>query len=213
MPTRHTGFTLVEIAIVLLIISLLMGGVLKGQELIDSARVKNLSQDLRTIPALIHAYQDKFRALPGDDPAALRHLCGSAGDCTAAGDGNGAIGGKWDDTGASESVLLWQHLRLANLASGSTDVDDAGYLPRNSLGGRVGVQRGGAEVLGVKGSVVVCSAGIPGKLVRQLDITLDDGNPASGAVRAGLAGSTALSVVDASAPLDDDAPHTVCANL
>ena len=73
----QTGFTLVEIAIVLLVVGLLLGGVMKGQALIDSARVKNLAQDLRSVPAMIHAYQDRFRALPGDDrpPSMLRRRC------------------------------------------------------------------------------------------------------------------------------------------
>ncbi|HVS27365.1 MAG TPA: prepilin-type N-terminal cleavage/methylation domain-containing protein, partial [Burkholderiales bacterium] len=39
---KQSGFTLIEIAIVLVIIGLLLGGVLKGQELITSARVRNL---------------------------------------------------------------------------------------------------------------------------------------------------------------------------
>ena len=52
MKKLQTGFTLVEIAIVLLIVGLLLGGVLKGQELIDSAKAKNLAQDLRSIPAM-----------------------------------------------------------------------------------------------------------------------------------------------------------------
>ena len=68
----QAGSTLVEIAIVLLVVGLLLGGVMKGQALIDSARVKNLAQDLRSVPAMIHAYQDRFRALPGDDPALIR---------------------------------------------------------------------------------------------------------------------------------------------
>lgn len=42
---RQSGFTLIEIAIVLVIIGLLLGGILKGQELINSARVKNLASD------------------------------------------------------------------------------------------------------------------------------------------------------------------------
>src|SRR3954471_22953503 len=71
---RQTGFTLVEIAIVLVIIGLLLGGILKGQELINSAKVKNLANDFRTIPTYIYAYQDKFRALPGDDSKATSHV-------------------------------------------------------------------------------------------------------------------------------------------
>ena len=66
-PRRQSGFTLIEIAIVLVIIGLLLGGILKGQELINSARVKNLGTDFRNIPLFIYGYQDKFKALPGDD--------------------------------------------------------------------------------------------------------------------------------------------------
>ena len=70
MKSQQSGFTLVEIAIVLVIIGLLLGGILKGQELINSAKVKNLANDFRVIPTYIYAYQDKFKALPGDDSAA-----------------------------------------------------------------------------------------------------------------------------------------------
>ena len=66
MKSQQSGFTLVEIAIVLVIIGLLLGGILKGQELINTAKVKNLANDFRTIPTYIYAYQDKFKALPGD---------------------------------------------------------------------------------------------------------------------------------------------------
>ncbi|MES2350353.1 MAG: prepilin-type N-terminal cleavage/methylation domain-containing protein, partial [Pseudomonadota bacterium] len=62
-PVRQRGFTLVEIAIVLVIIGLLLGGVLKGQGLIDSARVKNIIQQSTSLTAAVNAYQDKFRAL------------------------------------------------------------------------------------------------------------------------------------------------------
>ena len=61
------GFTLIEIAIVLVIIGLLLGGVLKGQELINNARVKSFANDFRNIPVAIYAYQDRFHAIPGDD--------------------------------------------------------------------------------------------------------------------------------------------------
>lgn len=208
----QTGFTLVEIAIVLLVVGLLLGGVMKGQALIDSARVKNLAQDLRSVPAMIHAYQDRFRALPGDDPAAVRHLCSGGSSCTVAGNGNGVIDGGWDAGTDTESVRLWQHLRLAGLATGSTDPADAGFLPRNALGGRLGVQRGGS-VLGLPGSLVVCSDNVPGKLVMQIDIALDDGDPAAGSLRAGTPGDTGLVAVSATNPLLEANAHTLCANL
>ena len=83
LPRRQSGFTLIEIAIVLVIIGLLLGGILKGQELINSARVKNLATDFRSVPVFIYAYQDKFRSLPGDDSAASTHLTGATNATTA----------------------------------------------------------------------------------------------------------------------------------
>lgn len=211
MLRPQRGFTLVELSIVLLIVGLLLGGVLKGQALIDSAKVKNLAQDLRSIPALAHAYQDKYRALPGDDIGAVLHLCGSAAACTRAGDGNGMVDGDWDASGDAESLRFWQHLRLAGIATGSTELTAPGFTPTNALGGRLGVQRGG--VLGVPGSLAVCSDGIPGSMVRELDIALDDGNPTTGALRAGTRGASGLTRISAANPLLDANSHTVCASL
>jgi prepilin-type N-terminal cleavage/methylation domain-containing protein len=212
MKTHQQGFTLVEIAVVLLIVGLLLGGVLKGQELIDSARVKNLAQDFRTLPALAHAYQDRFRALPGDDALARLHLCPGGSECTTQGDGDGVIGGNWNDDADSDAFRFWQHVRLANLATGSSDTSSPDYLPRNAVGGRLGVQRGGS-LLGISGSILTCSGGIPGKLVRQLDLALDDGNPAAGAMRAGTGSGGTLTPVSAADPVDDSASYTVCASL
>ncbi|MDR2881888.1 MAG: type II secretion system GspH family protein [Azoarcus sp.] len=211
-PTaRQSGFTLVEIAIVLVIIGLLIGGVLKGQELINSAKVKNLAQDFRNIQTIFYAYQDKFRALPGDDGRAPSHVCPSGTPaCTTAGNADGVIGGNWDDaaTASTESIYFWQHIRFANLATGSTDTTDPGFLPSNGIGGRIGIQSGGAAApLGVPGSYAICSAGIPGKLVRQLDNTMDDGETSTGSMRAGV--TTAGPAVSV-ASLDDSAVYVAC---
>src|ERR1700748_2076667 len=118
MRRQQSGFTLVEIAIVLVIIGLLLGGILKGQELINSARVKNLANDFRVVPTYIYAYQDKYRALPGDDAAVTTHVTGATAATTPGTVGNGVIEGTWDSaTVTDESFLFWQHVRLANLAA------------------------------------------------------------------------------------------------
>src|SRR4029078_610773 len=132
MRSQQSGFTLVEIAIVLVIIGLLLGGILKGQELINSAKVKNLANDFRVIPTYIYAYQDKFKALPGDDTAVTTHATGSTLAPTPAGtQGNGVINGNWNSvTNTDESRLFWQHVRLANLAAGPTDVTEAPATPK-----------------------------------------------------------------------------------
>jgi prepilin-type N-terminal cleavage/methylation domain-containing protein len=123
MKRNQSGFTLIEIAIVLVIIGLLLGGVLKGQELINSAKVKNLAGDFRNIPVMIYGYQDKYRALPGDDIAVVAHASGVLATSPGTA-GNGVIEGQWtSDTPTDESYLFWQHIRLAGLATGSTTMD------------------------------------------------------------------------------------------
>ncbi len=200
MKSTQQGFTLVEIAIVLVIIGLLLGGVLKGQELINSAKAKSLVNDFRTISTAIYAYQDRFRFMPGDDPAAGQHVGGdvaSSPDTEAR--GNGRIGGSWNSTTATdESFLVWQHLRRANLLTGTTSTSDtANYFPRNADNGRIGIT-GAAPItpatgsatsnpsasLPMTGAFFICSDGISARLARQVDSTMDDGATNTGNVRA-----------------------------
>ncbi|OGT00875.1 MAG: prepilin-type N-terminal cleavage/methylation domain-containing protein [Gallionellales bacterium RBG_16_56_9] len=213
MKRNQSGFTLIEIAIVLVIIGLLLGGVLKGQELINSARVKNLASDFKNIPVFIYGYQDKFKALPGDDSAAGSHVA-----ATANGNGNGIINGMWDSiTAADESVIFWQHVRLAGLAPGETVVNLTTYLPTNAVGGRIGITNATAAnlpITGLRGSYIICSRSILGKFAKQMDTTLDDGNTTTGSVMV-MADQTAPGTVPAAAVATtaanfDDTPYTVC---
>jgi prepilin-type N-terminal cleavage/methylation domain-containing protein len=188
---RQKGFTLMEIAIVLVIIGLLLGGVLKGQELINNARVKSFANDFRNIPVYIYAYQDRFRAIPGDDPQAVAHVGGVNATTPAGMLGNGQINGAWNSaTNSDESCLFWSHIRLANLAPGSTTVTcDAAYYPTNASGGQIGVQSSNGFTTitlptAMSGTYIICSAHIAGQFVLQLDTLLDDGNPQTGAMRA-----------------------------
>lgn len=212
MKIKSLGFTLIELSVVLVIIGLLIGGVLKGQALIDNAKVKNMANDFRAIQTQIYAYQDKFKALPGDDGAAVDHLGVGAGN----GDGDGVIEGAYN-AAAGESFQMWRHLRMAQLATGPLDNAAAGYLPVNADGGRVGVQSGGLpSITGLTGTYVICSARVAGKFVRQLDIMLDDGNTASGNVMAtagAVDGATAQAAVtstgDAQA-ISNTSTYTIC---
>ena len=216
MRNRQHGFTLVEIAIVLVIIGLLLGGVLKGQELINSAKVKNAIGEYRNLSTYIYAYQDRFRALPGDDPGVANRLSGATRASTGGTVGNGRIDGAWNSTtGSDESVLFWQHIRLANLASGdgrdpmANGVTLLDWLPRNAAGGRIGVT-GNSPVTGWSGSFFICQDNLAGNFARQIDIAMDDGLPASGSVRllpGGAPNGTAINPAD----LVDSGIYTVCA--
>ena len=169
---KSQGFTLVEIAIVLVIIGLLLGGVLKGQELIFNARAKAIVNDLKGVQAAIFAYQDKFHTVPGDDPRALAHVNGTLAT-PAAERGNSRISGAWNSAVATqESFLMWQHLRLANVLAGNPDTAATDYLPVNSQGGRIGVSSV-TPIAGMRGSFFACSDGVDGRLARQIDTYLD----------------------------------------
>lgn len=215
MRKQQTGFTLIELAIVLVIIGLLLGGVLKGQELINSAKVKNMASDFKNTQIYIYGYQDKYRALPGDDANVNVHLGATATPGTGGKLGNGVIEGAWDATGTEESAVFWQHVRLAGLAPGGTVVGATnGYFPTNADGGRIGV----ASVInagiptGMTGSYVICSAGILGKFAKQLDTALDDGETSTGSMRAYDAADTTAWVTSnvAKPTIDDTKTYNVC---
>ena len=218
MNKTQSGFTLVEIAIVLVIIGLLVGGVLKGQELINSAKVKTFVNDFKTVPLFIYGYQDKFRALPGDDKAASTHLGTSVTLVGTASStlGNGRIEGKFDSvTSTDESVAFWQQVRLANLASGPTDfsgTDLTAVLPTNADGGRIGIQSD-VPIENMTGSYFVCSKGIQGKFAKQIDITMDDGNTATGSVRVMGSANSGTPPAVATTAIVDSTTYTVCAAM
>jgi prepilin-type N-terminal cleavage/methylation domain-containing protein len=211
---KQTGFTLIELAIVLVIIGLLLGGVLRGQELINSARVKNLTRDFQNIQVYTYGYQDRFHALPGDDAAAIAHVA-----ATTNGNGNGQIAGQWDSpNNADESYLYWQGVRLAGFAPGPTALADLQFQPRNTNGGRLGIQSIGAgfnKITGMTGAFAICSTGILGRDAVQIDISLDDGETSTGTIRsiAQAASGAAETTANVSLPANASAPYTVCMSV
>jgi len=233
MKRNQSGFTLIEIAIVLVIIGLLLGGILKGQELINSAKVKNLATDFRNVPVYLYGYQDKFKALPGDDANVVAHLGATSGatlattpatcnnSAAAPCTGNGVIDGVWNSpTTTDETFLFWQHVRLAGLAAGPTSTADPAYLPTNASGGTIGVQSGSSNAAvnpikdasnnPIRGSYVICSTGILGKFVLQLDIQMDDGKTETGSMMAVPTGSPANTAATLTTTIDPAASYTVC---
>ena len=181
------GFTLIEIAIVLVIIGLLLGGVLKGQELIASARVRNLISQQEGIKAAFFGFQDRFRALPGDYTAATTNITGAGGN----GNGNGQIESAAIPVGGSkaqEDILAWDLLSHAGFINGSytfatAPTDNPPSNPKNPY--NVYLQLVYDAAWGVAGNTIVIhnvktGSQFPVETLAEVDRKIDDGLPYSG---------------------------------
>ena len=190
MRNKQKGFTLIEIAIVLVIIGLLLGGVLKGQELITSARVRNLITQQDGIKAAYFGFLDRFRALPGDyDQATVNIANVVAGACTGNGNGNGRIelGGA-----GNESILVWEHLSKAGFINGSftcNPTESASTTPTNAFAVRMQVVWDNvffdtANARAATPRHNLKSGGqIPSDLLAEVDRKIDDGSATGGTFR------------------------------
>jgi type II secretory pathway pseudopilin PulG len=201
----HRGFTLLEIAILMLIVGFLLAGVLKGQEMVTSAKVKRVAGQLDEIRAAYLGFQDRFKALPGDYSEANLTLDCGAGTCLR-GNGDSRIRENetpFDGSQAHEDLLVWTHLASSGflkgdyrMSDGATQPDDAS-TPKNpytvymqiAFDGRYGMNDGGTPRHNLK-----TGAQIPVQVVMELDRKVDDGKPYRGGVQfSSYAGSGAVS--------------------
>ena len=148
---NRSGFSLIELSIVLVILGLIVGGILAGLSLIRAAELRSVSVDFQSHKAAIQAFDNKYSALPGDMPNATRFWAAADGgdglgaDChdvdvsasnaTCNGNGNGLLNmndGSLTPNGA-EWYHAWVHLRNAGLIqgdfSGRRVSDPRGALP------------------------------------------------------------------------------------
>ena len=186
---KQTGFTLIEIAIVLVIIGLLLGGILKGQELITSARVRNLISQQDGVKAAYFGFLDRFRALPGDYDQAFVNIANISNAACNGGNGNG--NGRIELGGAgNENILAWEHLSKAGFINGSftcAAVESSATTPTNPFAVRLQL---------VWDAVFVDASGpatarhnlktggqIPSDLLAEVDRKVDDGSATGGTFR------------------------------
>jgi len=185
------GFTLAELTIVAVIVTLLVGGVLRGQEMVVQARIRDVTNDLNGVSAAYQIYFDRYKAIPGDDRnGAARWPAFNA----KSGGGDGLVSGKYmdpaplDPTAATftvdntqnESLAFWWGMRMAGFVGGPPTGPGAATQPSNAFGGMVGVQTGG---LGFS-TLIVCSSNVPAVIAGPVDALLDDMRPDTGGVRA-----------------------------
>ncbi|MEZ5738530.1 MAG: prepilin-type N-terminal cleavage/methylation domain-containing protein [Burkholderiaceae bacterium] len=178
------GFTLVEIAIVLVIVGLLLGAVLKGQELIFNTKIKSAYNMSRETAAALYAYQDRYRVSPGDDNNATGRFP-TANPAVTNGNGDGLIayGSDCRNPGvanAGENCNALHHMRVSGFMSGAGN-----EALRTSFGGLASPARwenyfpqaGNNPAMGYH------NAGTTHKIMSTIDTSFDDGDPATGSVR------------------------------
>jgi prepilin-type N-terminal cleavage/methylation domain-containing protein len=130
---KEAGFSLIELAIVLVILGLLVGGILVGQSLIRAAEMRSVSTDYNKFSVALRTFQDKYFTLPGDMTNATAFWGGGLASCqntvgtgtaTCNGDGDGYIDYTNGATGTAvdnhyEGLRAWQHLANAGLIESS----------------------------------------------------------------------------------------------
>jgi prepilin-type N-terminal cleavage/methylation domain-containing protein len=194
---RQGGFTLVEIAIVLMIVGLLIGGILRGQELIQSARVRNIIDQKSAIQTAYIGFMDRYRMLPGD-------LTTAPNGGQAATVGNGAIGSANGGDGVvqwtTESILFFQNLTAAGFIScgacmtvTANGVSNINNSPVNVYGDflmtgyqtsdNTGVTNWLDANAGISRLILTTGGSVPTQVLAEVDRKADDGLPATGQLR------------------------------
>ena len=177
---NQKGFTLVELAIVLVIIGLILGSVMKGQELIQNAKYKRLVNDLRGLAAAFYTYYDRYHAYPGDDPKAGDRWSSSYSNIIG-GNGDGLINGYPNSaTNTDESVQVWRHLRAAGIIPGDPN-ESSVTRPSNPYGGRYGFS---FRNFGSAYYNYIFVDNLPAEIAKRLDEEFDDGVWDKGSIQA-----------------------------
>ncbi len=210
---RHTGFTLLEMSVVIVVIGLIVGGIVAGQSVIRQTQLSAVISEAQQYKSSANRFRDLYKALPGDYVDASEYWSGTSG-----GNGNGAI------ELFGENYRFWQHLALAGLISGnytgtvsplanttvpainvavpasrlSTAFWSAGYLSQLST---VNHEFGYSDLANLQNNYLILSGrNISGWWIAQsaltpdealqIDSKIDDGRPALGDVRGGFPNNT-----------------------
>jgi len=229
------GFTLVELAVVMIIIGLLIGGILKGQELITNARITTTASQIESMGAAYNGFIDQFSSQPGDLPNGATRLADcvagtpcATGAAAAGGPGNGVID---VDVGvaptlANEGTAFFTQLLAAGLITGldGTNVLTFGTSnPTSPVGG--GLQVGDLRAVGapagytaaelrprpyivhngIIGVVNAAAGALTPSQAANIDRRLDDGVPNTGTIISETATAACRAVVAGATVYDESA--------
>lgn len=167
--SEQSGFTLIEIAIVMVIIGLLVGGVLKGQAMIDNAKTKRVAKQADELRAAVMTFYDKYGQYPGDENIAT--VPPGGGDSN--GDGNGQIAG-------TEPFEVYRDLALGGLISGT--YNGTSSLPQHAFGGNVDLIWIDPPGASTPAAHYFRFLNLPADVASELDLKMDNGAYDTGSV-------------------------------
>ncbi|MGU9951121.1 MAG: type II secretion system protein [Gammaproteobacteria bacterium WSBS_2016_MAG_OTU1] len=190
------GFTLVEIAIVVVIAGLLVGGIFKGTDLINSARVRSAMDQQVSIQIAWDSFINRYKELPGDYPNAADHISGAA--TPPASTMIGAVSGDGVII-AIESPIVFQHLTAAGLLRCPACVQVTLGMPSpenspvNPYGGLLAIYSDNvyAGDHNNERRLALWSVQIPANVLHEIDAKIDDSHPGTGVFRGALISSQA----------------------
>jgi prepilin-type N-terminal cleavage/methylation domain-containing protein len=189
---KQSGFTLVELAIVLVIIGLILGMAFKGKDLIDGAKVKSIAAQYNKIQAAFNIYYERYGAYPGDGCGVV--VLGAVfTPCT------GAKNGLLDNANeANSSMILLQN---ANLLSAADVQSPFGLTWAVTTSGNTTLNAGVGRVnyLSLTNNAAAPQASADARFVCALDRLIDDGINSSGNIRSTTAAYSATTDCWASA--------------
>lgn len=220
---KRAGFTLIEMSVVLVIIALIIGGILVGQELAHGAEVNSVVTDVNRIKTNVANFRMKYNAWPGDMSNAVSYW-----PTTANGDGDGYIDWtSWLLT--NEFWRAWQHLALSGIMPGNytgttnsaTDIASAAVIDENVMGSKLGGFYGMLRRTDAlhDGNGIYVWGGNPYLFqmnptdARSIDLKLDDGKPGTGVVSAIFSGASCSTSTDLRAAQYNVAISDITCNL
>ena len=132
----NDGFSLIEVAIALVVVGLILGGVLKGRQLIESAKINALIRNVDMYRVAFNLFEETYGALPGDFHLATDQIA----DHMLNGNNDGMISGQGLNP-QDEAAQVWSHLAAAALISDVGRLPEMGYarrghgIPGEKIGG------------------------------------------------------------------------------